>query len=510
MNTSQTIATWIGTAATSIGLGSLIAQSSAIGDRLDPFYRVRSREHLGSWADGQQRPKWFQLTKPPPVGPTITALLTHGFCGSNTIRLTRKPTTKVGKASWTALLAVLHPDAGPTQFLRLDDLPHQKAAGSHIEIAELGEIIHDERPSSVEWAGLPSQPLRKYGDTACLTVDRRTFTTLLAIQNSKPNYRYSGSAGHRAAYSNYIGVWYIDWPIGGSAVVRFSAHDSHTDKDPYPLYFVQRVDKCIYMLAGIVEIGDSKTAFPGRKGDGEWVLEFQTRGFNGSHGSRHLYNMLGGKSYEVDRLFRRKVEQSGSLDRTVKLLVPTVGSANVTASLYVRANEVKLLQNALDCLPWTSLSWSLHRGMKDILLAFGKATMQTYRAALATKLKEGIEEHPRVFEQRGWDPTFIRENMPHMAYNTVMAGAGNSGDLVRIVADAALLFWDKGDNELDHTSFWTQLRYGRECEENGTVRDATDLDADAVIALTKYVVMEWSQELDYQMYYELPMELLLA
>lgn len=36
------------------------------------------------------------------------------------------------------------------------------------------------------------------------------------------------------------------------------------------------------------------------------------------------------------------------------------------------------------------------------------------------------------------------------------------------------------------------------------------LSDDDVVALTKFVVLEWSQELDYQMYHDLPMLLLLV
>lgn len=38
----------------------------------------------------------------------------------------------------------------------------------------------------------------------------------------------------------------------------------------------------------------------------------------------------------------------------------------------------------------------------------------------------------------------------------------------------------------------------------------TAADMDDIVALTKVFVLEWSQELDYQLYHDLPVELLLA
>src|SRR4051812_35058980 len=62
---------------------------------------------------------------------------------------------------------------------------------------------------------------------------------------------------------------------------------------------------------------------------------------------------------------------------------------------YMSKHEQELLARALDCLSWSSLSWSMHRGMKDILLAHGKATMDHSRRQLATVLRNGVTELER-------------------------------------------------------------------------------------------------------------------
>ena len=95
--------------------------------------------------------------------------------------------------------------------------------------------------------------------------------------------------------------------------MSFSGHDSHTAvRDVYPTAFPARVDKCIEMLAGIILIeGHKRLAFPGRKKKVRpWILRERKKGFPGAHGSRHLYNMMGGKVYDVDLLVLEKHDET--------------------------------------------------------------------------------------------------------------------------------------------------------------------------------------------------------
>lgn len=66
---------------------------------------------------------------------------------------------------------------------------------------------------------------------------------------------------------------------------------------------------------------------------------------------------------------------------------------------------------------------------------------------------------------------------------------------------------------LDRTQFWSN-QVDKSSPSGWTGSSAgselTAADMDDIVALTKVFVLEWSQELDYQLYHDLPVELLLA
>lgn len=113
------------------------------------------------------------------------------------------------------------------------------------------------------------------------------------------------------------------------------------------------------------------------------MLQERPKGFGGAHGSRHLFNMQGGKVFEVDLLVLLPYKAEDQ-DHPVKLEVPCLGEESDQALIYVPKDVAKLLARSLDCSPWSSLSWSLHRGLRDILLAYGKTTMNQYRVQVAS------------------------------------------------------------------------------------------------------------------------------
>jgi hypothetical protein len=93
------------------------------------------------------------------------------------------------------------------------------------------------------------------------------------------------------------------------------------------------------MMAGIVVLRSNPKAFnlgfPGRSEPGVWRLEHEPKGFAGSHGSRHIYNMNGGKVYEVDFLFMERVsEQEPTPNNCLQLRLPSLVDARETL-LYV-------------------------------------------------------------------------------------------------------------------------------------------------------------------------------
>jgi hypothetical protein len=161
------------------------------------------------------------------------------------------------------------------------------------------------------------------------------------------------------------------WPLGKEAMVQFSPHDSHTSgKDVYPPAFPVNVKAVIDMAAGIVSDGHMSVAYPGRKKGGFFTLTWHEKGYPGSHGSRHLCNMMGGAVYSVDKLFMRP---DGLRSQSASDFV--VNPSDDSVVLRIPDKELSIVAWTLDHLPWTNVSWSMHRGLKDILLAVGKPVL---------------------------------------------------------------------------------------------------------------------------------------
>lgn len=512
MDAAGTTAGWLSFVVTAVGLGSLITQASAIQDRLDPYHSSRSEEHLGAWIDRQPNKTWNRIAQPTPVGPVIYAKLVDGFCGFNDIGVSRLPTEKPGKATWTAILAIFH-ERAPSPVYESDvkaprvDTKTQ-LANKHSRRRSTAFTVNIEadigsRQNLQSWASLEAHPLTRHGSTTCIVISRTTLITVLALCNGRTTFRYSDASGHRASYASYCGHFYIEWPLGAPAVVHFHPLDSHTTStDVYPPMFRVRVNKCVQMMAGVITSADGTSfqcAFPGRKPPGNWILEYQRKGFPGAHGSRHLYNLMGGKVYEVDFLLARKIGEEARPD-AIELHLPSI-EKHIQLSMIVPESEQKILEQSLDSLPWSSLSWSIHRGLRDILVAYAKPTMDEFRHRLASRLRELINANPQQLEANGWSAEFVKGVMGDLAANSVLAGRGNSGDSVRVVTDAVLLLSKGGPSALDETDFWRKERH--------VLSKSSWLSTNAIIALTKCFVLEWSIEFDYQMYHDLPPELLL-
>ncbi len=267
---------------------------------------------------------------------------------------------------------------------------------------------------------------------------------------------------------------------------------------------------------GPVLSGQLAVAFCGRKPAGHYVLQHQPRGFPGAHGSRHLYNMLGGRVYDVDFLFARPdaaarpaaplggqvdlIDVAGIAD--IELTLPsTTGGLASPVFMRVPPAEQAVLQRTLDSLPWPSLSWSIHRGLRDMLVAYARPVMDVFRADLAATVERFVHTNPEALEARGWQRSFVRGSMGAMAASAVLAREGNSGDLVRVVTEIVLAVVQANvagpvsEVQLDATRFW-QLP-----------ADERKLDDAGLLAMTKVFAPEWSNEFDYQLYHHLPIEL---
>ena len=516
MDASATAAGWLSFIVTAIGLGSLITQASAIEERLDPFYSSRNQEHLGNWFHRQPRPRrtWARIRKDPPIGPVISANLKDGFCGRAVVEISQLPQQKPGKASWTSILSTVH-ETAPWQSSRLSIRPASIRSRFEIDDAEtvrqstmkyVENDYHYESPPP--WDVLPTQYLSRNGASCCIGISRTSLITILAMVNGRVIYRYSDAVGHRAAYASYCGHFYINWPLGQEAVVTHFPHDAHVcATELYPLKFQIRIAKCVEMLTGVITSPDGrsfKCGFPGRKAPGTWIVQYQRKSFPGAHGARHMYNLMGGNIFDVDYLHMRLYQIDGSSppeSGCIHLELPS-REPKMAMTLLVPKQEEEIITYSLDCLPWSSLSWSIHRGLRDIFLAYGRPTMDKFRPALASTLYSAVKDHHAQLQAKGWAPAFF-DRMADLASNSVLAGSGNSGDSVRVVTDVALLLWQGSDPmELDGTSFW---REGRHSMDPGA-----PLEVDAIIALTKFFVVEWSLEFDYQMYHDLPPQLLFS
>jgi hypothetical protein len=505
MDTSADVATWLSFLVTAVGLGGLLSQASAINDKLDPFHSHRTPTYLGFWYGHQNKSSWWTVKKPPLYGPVLVANLENGFCGRQLVYLTRLPRfTPPGQAGWAVILTIFHTEKLYSLRPRSTSLDEAEKATESVHEKDI-ITTEDSPPESqdrrTQWKSLERMQLVRYQTHACVSISRTSLITMMVLTNARAVFSYSDASGFRAGYGSYNGQWYVTWPIGQEAVVQFSPHDSHKkDTDVYPPSFTQRTNRCTQMVAGVIAAPSGlQFAFCGRKPPGTYVLEYAVKGFPGAHGSRHLYNMLGGKVYEVDYIFARDLEASNEgTEDYLKLIVPGKDSSDNTILLAPRREQEAIAQ-ALDCLPWNHLSWSIHRGMRDILLAYSKPTMDRFRSQLASLLKRTVSSQPHLLERKGWESNFVRNSMGEIAESAILLGKGNSGDLVRVVTDIMLVMVSEWSmDQLDEVHFW------RLPEEE------KELNLVGAVALTKVFIVEWSNEFDYQMYHDLPVSLKFA
>lgn len=129
--------------------------------------------------------------------------------------------------------------------------------------------------------------------------------------------------------------------------------------------------------------------------------------------------MIGGNAKEVD--FLRIKAMVTEIDMVV-LYLPNKDRGVCDVSLYVPRQESIVLDEALDNLPWTFLSWSIHRGLRGILVSFARERMDRYRSRLAETLRLAVAKWPERLDAGGWNRQFVKEDMADMAESAVMAG----------------------------------------------------------------------------------------
>lgn len=204
MDVQTTFVSWASFVVTTIGLGGLVTQASAISDQMDPFHSTRSSDYLGVWYKRQRHFPWWRIAKPAPLGPVIVAKASTGFCGRQTIYIMRIPPAPPGKAGWSALLAMFHADMplGPMPpSLPANEDAAEKAWPTMIETLEGRNMATD------GWPFLEQRPLTRHHTDACISISRTTLIIMLVMTNGRPVFQYSSATGYRAGFASYVGQW---------------------------------------------------------------------------------------------------------------------------------------------------------------------------------------------------------------------------------------------------------------------------------------------------------------
>lgn len=563
---------WSGTIVTSVGLVGIFAQAGSIRDAIDSFREPRRDSFLGPWIHMQPPSSWFHLSRSIPLGPALYGDREDGYCGATEVRLSRKAVVGHGRATRSMLLASFHnPDHLPVKLLpEMSSLPIGPDGVVRPRYTEKGS-------AEISWKDMPLTEMIKLNGEACIPITRKFLIMNFLVSSAIQIWRHAGPAGYRAAFSGYNGLYTVEVPLGGKAVVMFANHDLHrAGRDFHPTFFVRRVDKCVDMLAGVVINDKTKLniAFPGgRKPPGDWFLQWERLGYSAHFGTRNFYMLMGGQDNMIDKLVQRKLEAeepdtrsrltpelykvdsspsvdtivveppaNGTIagDESLILILPSLDPPE-KGRLHVRSFEMRQLALALDSLPWSPLHWLMHRGMRDILLAYGKPLMDQYRQILAKTLQSAARSLQTQLIQRGWHSRFLTTNMAEIVYSAIMAGGGENGDTIRAVTSIAKEHCAPNlmDSELDQTYFWqnnmgsviklsrpgsSKRRTSARSRSSTPVRPSVSTDrsssrmpedaeiflpTDTIIALTKFSVLEWSHAFDYMVYEDIPVNMLM-
>ena len=83
------------------------------------------------------------------------------------------------------------------------------------------------------------------------------------------------------------------------------------------------------------------------------------------------------------------------------------------STIFVPQVEQEKLATALECLPWSQLSWSMHRGMQFLLVAYAKPIIDLHREVLACILETAInsKQDQLMLTLCGWKESFIKNHM---------------------------------------------------------------------------------------------------
>ena len=529
-------AAWVSAVVTTIGLSSVLIQVNTIRNQLDPFSNARGEEHLGPWSQRQRRTAWYDLAKRPPEGPVIRADL-HKSLDLETLHLSRRPICRIGIPSWTVLLAVFHPHSAQLRN-PIDSEETSLNEEKVLPSMQMLDKLHQAPPrppqktsQHQQWHQvLPTIPLIYYKDVACAKISRMTLIVFVLLSQGREEYRHDGSSGLRLGWASYNGFCKprtrlslrecinkvtdrFEWPLGERPTLHFEPHETFMNgKDPFPLCFSRRPRMCVQMAVGIIHRGlredrSNRVAFSGRKKPGPYMLTLLPKRFGAQRSAADLYNKLGGEAHEVDFFFRERLEDESVPPLHVRVLTVPSLIEDESSTVYLRQTEATAIADCLDHLPWSPLAWSIHRGMKDILIAYAYPYMMAYREVLAEALGKAVRTHETALHTSGWkDKEFIVQSMAQQAESAVRGDGHCSGDVCRIISAIVESLWDKSQKEMDCTTFWS-----RHVNVPTTGKEVSEaLTPDGVVALVKAFFVWWSHEFDYDIYYKLPLDIVVV
>ncbi|KAF2454955.1 hypothetical protein BDY21DRAFT_365953 [Lineolata rhizophorae] len=479
-----------------------------------------------------------------PRGPIPVACLADSFCGHEIVYLTPTPTRYPDKGLANPLFGVMHltetraPEKSkgafadapatttvttsstfkPGQLQRIKTKTLFGDDESEIGLSSLrtnSSLQTIVRWDTLPWhphillAGSQAVPSNSPAFRSCIAISRATLLTMLAVSSMRLMQRLRGPSGLRYVYRGYIGIFTVDWPLGGNATVQFNLLDTRTSqKDVYPRGFYRSVRHAINMMCGCIDDGKAfRVHVSGRRKKGTYRMDYLVKGLNGCVAARDLYDMMGGDVYAVDLLSLVLITESTDVDSgSMTLQLPALGEESSAATtVHIGPSVINILAELMDKIPWTQLAWPMHRGLKDVIVAYGKPMWRAYRRALANTLRRTVIGREEQLIKQGWDQRFVYETLADLVADAALR---EGGSLTRAVTSVALLLWencDTNDPRLHETQFWRN-HVGPKAEE---VDPDVMLDVDTVVALSKLYTVHASYEFDYGVHYDFPTQLLL-
>ena len=523
------LAAWWAALTSTIALVAILPALYSIRALLDPFEGARGRQHLGVWAN----PKWhWTLMRPPPQGPIIEADL-HACLGCDIIYLSGHPLPGMGIPSWATFLREFHAfdlrlscsiDSGPVSKHsdRLEKGLAWNFNQSRNVRDEISNLVDSGKTHSSEehWKKeIKNQTLVMYNGIASTMIDSTTLVVFILLSQMTMEYRHDGPMGVSITFVGYTGKLRIK--SGAETVVEYEQfRDVQKGHNPYPISFPRKPRDCVHMGLGIVDRNpEDKVAFDDRQpSDGRgYTITLQRKGYHGQSYANDVYDLMGGHSRDVDFLAFKPIEGSHEMRNLYEFC--TEGGY----SFFLDQDMCMIIADCLDKLPWSVLGWSIHEGMRDILLGFASASLDLYRQELAVLFRMAAKTYADNLIAKEWKEGFVRTRMPDIV-GAAFDNRLKSGNVCRVIAALAEEIWEHGlptttttttmtaitayqstDAITKPTHFWReQLQHPLGSMARPMKKS---LDPDAIVALTKAYFLKCSYEFDYRVYHKLPQKM---